>query len=732
MIYKLQNGKTIKRQIKNTALEKRAKEYMAKGGRLFEMGGPTSGMNPGMNLFRAAKEKYLTDYANRGRMYSYPYSTRSLVENFILSPYNYKETERDQEFRTAQRRALFSKYYELKNTDFNPDEFIVESSYKPSKSKDPNAKYYTYKLDDEFDRSTSFLNNNGKIKFDSGEDERGKYISIYDIWDLAPFGSRIGNQMGGTPIEMYDRFYESENPRVYYRLKDFTTDEEYASGGKIHIKPENRGKLIDLHKNGGTIKLQTGKVLPIIRKMAKPISEAERLGIPKALRSNPKALEDPYYWGYQQWNSRYNTAVNSRNLQEAQRLRDLHFIIKAKDNILLKDNFPINLYHGNVVSKSRLRSMGYNPYNTKRTAVRSSGYFAVDNPEIAKTYIGPSGYMTELYGYSKNPTIYDAKGSNWNMAGVQIGPNGEKFGITTDQFVNKQLNNGHDAVIIKNVTDYGPFTQISTRDPFIDYVFKPGHVKLRDAIVWDDLHIKPIPIVKRDNFHNPDMKFKQGGTIKRQPGGPIPVVSWIKALFNRGKDKYLKSYANQGEMYGYPNNMSDLRKYISSPYIKHTTWGVPKNDYDNYRRSLFAKYFNLDSNGLDFNPDDYLEESKYRPTQSSNPNSKYYTFKGYKDAFELFNNFLGNAGTFKIGLGEDGNGRYVSLYDNWDLAPFNIGKNWAKNKNSLEFLGGSPVEIYDRIYEKDNPEAYRTYSTKYRDENGLSQLPYEKKGGIIK
>lgn len=69
------------------------------------------------------------------------------------------------------------------------------------------------------------------------------------------------------------------------------------------------------------------------------------------------------------------------------------------------------------------------------------------------------------------------------MAGVQIGPNGERFGITTDQFVNKQLNNGHDAVIIKNVTDYGPFTQMSTRDPFTDYVFKPGHVKLRDAIV---------------------------------------------------------------------------------------------------------------------------------------------------------------------------------------------------------------------------------------------------------
>ena len=30
------------------------------------------------------------------------------------------------------------------------------------------------------------------------------------------------------------------------------------------------------------------------------LTEAERLGITKSMRSNPKALEDPYYWGYKQ------------------------------------------------------------------------------------------------------------------------------------------------------------------------------------------------------------------------------------------------------------------------------------------------------------------------------------------------------------------------------------------------------------------------------------------------
>lgn len=225
--------------------------FRANGGNLFETGGPSSGMNPLTNLFRTAKEKYLTDYANRGKMYSYPHSVRSLVENYILSPYNYDKTEREQEFRTAQRRALFSKYYGLENTDFSPDEFIVESRYRPSKSKNTDARYYTYKIDDVFDRSQSFLDNNGKVKMDFGNDEKGNYISIYDVWDLAPFGSRVGNQIGGAPIEMYDRFYESENPRVYYRLKDMASDDEYASGGKIHIKPENRGKFTALKKRTG-------------------------------------------------------------------------------------------------------------------------------------------------------------------------------------------------------------------------------------------------------------------------------------------------------------------------------------------------------------------------------------------------------------------------------------------------------------------------------------------------
>jgi hypothetical protein len=45
---------------------------------------------------------------------------------------------------------------------------------------------------------------------------------------------------------------------------------------------------------------QGAKYIPSLKKMSKPLSEAERLGIPKSIRSDPRALEDSYYWGYKQ------------------------------------------------------------------------------------------------------------------------------------------------------------------------------------------------------------------------------------------------------------------------------------------------------------------------------------------------------------------------------------------------------------------------------------------------
>jgi hypothetical protein len=63
-----------------------------------------------------------------------------------------------------------------------------------------------------------------------------------------------------------------------------------------------------------------------------------------------------------------------------------------------------------------------------------------------------------------------------------------------------------------------------------------------------------------------------------------------------------------------------------------------------------------------------------------------------KEAFDrdAVNNIMGR---YKLGLGKDDKGKYISYYDNWDLAPI------SQNVNMDYF--GKPFEIYDRIYYKD-------------------------------
>jgi hypothetical protein len=136
---------------------------------------------------------------------------------------------------------------------------FVPSEYSPSVATDPTAKYYKYnqelksslvgldlksmleryggdpdaminrrKASDIRDRTLGFYT------IGKGEDERGKYISAYDKWDLHPlkrsgkgktsrqdFGEKVGI---GQPWEYYDRYY--------YEPADSTNmTQQYAKGG---------------------------------------------------------------------------------------------------------------------------------------------------------------------------------------------------------------------------------------------------------------------------------------------------------------------------------------------------------------------------------------------------------------------------------------------------------------------------------------------------------------------
>lgn len=216
--------------------------------------------------------------------------------------------------------------------------------------------------------------------------------------------------------------------------------------------------------------------------------------------------------------------------------------------------------------------------------------------------------------------------------------------------------------------------------------------------------------------------FKQYG-----PGGSMnvpasPLFSLI-ALARAAKNKYLADYANRGKMFDYPKDLAEVIRYIKSPYTGSGEVNTNIPIYDDAamtRRAAFAKYFDIPDDVLDFKIDDYIVESQYRPTIETNPDAKYYTFK--KDVPGMFSWVTG---THKASLGEDENGKYVSLYDDWDLSPFGALQKtstdqylYSANRNSFEKLGAKPVEFYDRIYEKDDPKTYHSYV----DDDGANRI----------
>ena len=109
---------------------------------------------------------------------------------------------------------------------------VPVSEYRPTRAEDPNAVYYSSPETERditnmvqtpgFDPSElSNLKEGGRVlgsyQLNPGEDERGRYVSYYDKWDLEPYkGSNktlnnISNKAqelaGIKPTELYGRVY---------------------------------------------------------------------------------------------------------------------------------------------------------------------------------------------------------------------------------------------------------------------------------------------------------------------------------------------------------------------------------------------------------------------------------------------------------------------------------------------------------------------------------------------
>lgn len=235
---------------------------------------------------------------------------------------------------------------------------------------------------------------------------------------------------------------------------------------------------------------------PRVKLLSKPISEAEKLGIPKSLRSDSRALEDPYYWGYQQWNQRYNTAVESGNVEEAQRLRDLHFRNKTPNNKIIDyTGNPHKVYHGSPED--------WYIFDDSKRGVDDVIYFSTDKA-YADQYTIPRNQWQKGMIPTRSSRVFYLYGKEPINVGSDM-----YYGSVQDELIHNWAND----LNADSVYGLDAITNPLNPSSGIEFgVLRRNQFKLSNPITKTNAG-EIIPIVKRDNFYNPDIRYKQGGTL---------------------------------------------------------------------------------------------------------------------------------------------------------------------------------------------------------------------------
>ena len=203
------------------------------------------------------------------------------------------------------------------------------------------------------------------------------------------------------------------------------------------------------------------------------------------------------------------------------------------------------------------------------------------------------------------------------------------------------------------------------------------------------------------------------------------------AAFNYAKEQVVKNI----NPFGYNRPFKKIKEAILN--TNNSAGGIEDDEYygenSKERRDLLSMMM------LNKQQHNTIPVSKYRPTNSKNKNSVYYsspttesnikgridsegiesvlsgfqpnkqgvpTWMGYGEdgSGSRNNNVLGN---YTMQLGEDDEGKYMSYYDKWDLNPFaaSTTRNSSGNKvldaitTGAQYAAGvNPAEVYGRIY----------------------------------
>lgn len=224
-----------------------------------------------------------------------------------------------------------------------------------------------------------------------------------------------------------------------------------------------------------------------LRKLSRVFKKPTKNVIESITNSNKFSITD------QQWDAAYNKALQNNDLQEAQRLRDLHFEVSAP-NTQIKDI----QYHG---AKGNAK---FNVFNPKLIGQTDQGWAG------RGYYFTPTKDYAKMYGSEPRAFYINAKkvhdGTTSAYFGREDGPAAEVFkrigkkrGVDVQPILDDLISSDAIRTSFPQTKPYnGTFEEVVTRNN--------NQMKLADAVTYDD-NGKIIPLSKRDNFNNPDIRY---------------------------------------------------------------------------------------------------------------------------------------------------------------------------------------------------------------------------------
>lgn len=200
----------------------------------------------------------------------------------------------------------------------------------------------------------------------------------------------------------------------------------------------------------------------------------------------------------QQWDDAYNAAINAGDYKEVKRLRDLHFQTKSNSTNVDVNGNPIHMYHGSP--KTDITEFKHMGSQQGGRGTGEEGFYFTPKYSYAERYKAKhlmkdtntdEGKIYDTYLNIQKPGYFP---QDFPKASVK-----DFYQMSTPTRIAYEQN-GYDGLhlgrILNNIMGKRPET----------VVFKNSQIKSARPITYDDRG-KIIPLSKRDDFNNPDIRF---------------------------------------------------------------------------------------------------------------------------------------------------------------------------------------------------------------------------------